>query len=112
HSHFDEMIQIAPGMVGTFVVHPKVPVGPRVDRDFVLMTHEWRLHVGARRPNPLEMTDWNLLTFNSKAFPATQPMLMKTGERIRPRSAHFPQTTVLVPVGTTRVIEFTPTEPG
>jgi hypothetical protein len=107
------------------------------------MTHEWRLDVGAKRPNPLEMTDWNLLTFNSKSFPATQPMLMKTGERVRirlgnlgpmdhhpihlhglifavtqtdggfvPVSAQYPETTVLVPVGTTRVIEFTPTEPG
>lgn len=143
HSHFDEMTQIALGMVGMFVVHPKRPVGPRVDRDFVLMTHEWRLDVGAKRPNPLEMTDWNLLTLNSKAFPGTQPLLMKTGERIRirlgnlgpmdhhpihlhglnfvltqtdggfvPRSAQYPQTTVLVPVGTTRVIEFVPSEPG
>jgi FtsP/CotA-like multicopper oxidase with cupredoxin domain len=143
HSHFDEMTQIALGMVGMFIVHPRRPVGPPVARDFVLMTHEWRLDVGAKRPNPLEMTDWNLLTFNSKSFPATQPMLMKTGERVRirlgnlgpmdhhpihlhglnfavtqtdggyvPMSAQYPETTVLVPVGTTRVIEFTPTEPG
>ena len=143
HSHFDEMTQIALGMVGMFIVHPRRPVGPPVARDFVLMTHEWRLDVGAKRPNPLEMTDWNLLTFNSKSFPATQPMLMKTGERIRirlgnlgpmdhhpihlhglnfavtatdggfvPTSAQYPETTVLVPVGTTRVIEFVPTEPG
>ncbi|HTU64029.1 MAG TPA: copper oxidase [Polyangiales bacterium] len=143
HSHFDEMTQIALGMVGMFIVHPRRPVGPPVARDFVLMTHEWRLDVGAKRPNPLEMTDWNLLTFNSKSFPATQPMLMKTGERVRirlgnlgpmdhhpihlhglnfavtqtdggfvPVSAQYPETTVLVPVGTTRVIEFTPTESG
>jgi FtsP/CotA-like multicopper oxidase with cupredoxin domain len=143
HSHFDEMTQIALGMTGMFVVHPRRPVGPAVARDFVLMTHEWRLDVGAKRPNPLEMTDWNLLTFNSKSFPATQPLLMKTGERVRirlgnlgpmdhhpihlhglnflvtetdggpvPRSAQYPETTVLVPVGTTRVIEFVPTEPG
>jgi len=143
HSHFDEMTQIALGMVGMFIVHPRRPVGPAVARDFVLMTHEWRLDVGAKRPNPLEMTDWNLLTFNGKSFPATQPLLMKTGERVRirlgnlgpmdhhpihlhglnfavtatdggftPMSAQHPETTVLVPVGSTRVIEFTPTEPG
>lgn len=143
HSHFDEMTQIALGMTGMFIVHPRRPVGPAVARDFVLMTHEWRLDVGAKRPNPLEMTDWNLLTFNSKSFPATQPLLMKTGERVRirlgnlgpmdhhpihlhglnfvvtetdggpvPKSAQYPETTVLVPVGTTRVIEFVPTEPG
>jgi manganese oxidase len=143
HSHFDEMTQIALGMAGMFIVHPKRPIGPRVDRDFVLMTHEWRLDVGAKRPNPNEMTDWNVLTFNSKSFPATQPLLMRTGERVRirlgnlgpmdhhpihlhglaftvtatdggpvPRSAQYPETTVLVPVGSTRVIEFVPTEPG
>ncbi|HKU41739.1 MAG TPA: multicopper oxidase domain-containing protein [Polyangiales bacterium] len=143
HSHFDEMTQIALGMLGMFIVHPRRAMGPAVDRDFVLMTHEWRLDVGAKRPNPTEMTDWNLFTFNSKAFPATQPLLMKTGERIRirlgnlgpmdhhpihlhglsfvvtgtdggfvPKSAQYPESTVLVPVGTTRVIEFTPTEPG
>jgi len=143
HSHFDEMTQIALGMTGMFIVHPKQPVGPRVDRDFVMMTHEWRLDVGARRPNPNEMTDFNVLTFNSKSFPGTQPLLMRTGERIRirlgnlspmehhpihlhgvnflltetdggrvPASAQYPATTVLVPVGSTRVIEFTPSEPG
>jgi hypothetical protein len=118
-------------------------VGPKVDRDFVLMSHEWRLDVGAKRPNPNEMTDFNVLTFNSKSFPATQPLLMRTGERIRirlgnlspmehhpihlhglnfvvtetdggrvPASAQYPETTVLVHVGSTRVIEFVPSEPG
>lgn len=137
HSHFDEMTQIAFGMVGMFVVHPRRPVGPEVDRDFVLMTHEWKLVVGVRRPDPLEMNDFNVLTFNSKAFPGTQPMLVGRGERVRvrlgnlspmdhhpihfhgvafkttatdggliPPSAQWPDTTVLVSVGNTRVIEF------
>jgi len=43
HSHYDEMVQIALGLTGMFVVHPKRLRGPRVDRDFVLMTHEWKL---------------------------------------------------------------------
>ncbi|WP_093523811.1 copper oxidase [Stigmatella erecta] len=143
HPHFDEMTQMALGMMGMFIVHPKVPVGPRVDRDFVLMTHEWRLDVGAKRPDPNEMTDFNVLTFNSKSFPATEPLLVGKGERVRirlgnlsamdhhpihlhglsfkltatdggyvPPSAQIPETTVLVPVGSTRVIEFVPDEPG
>jgi FtsP/CotA-like multicopper oxidase with cupredoxin domain len=143
HPHFDEMTQLALGMAGMFIVHPKRAVGPKVDRDFVLMTHEWRLDVGAKRPDPNEMTDFNVLTFNSKSFPATQPLLMGTGERIRirlgnlspmehhpihlhglnfritetdggrvPSSAQYPETTVLVHVGSTRVIEFVPEEPG
>jgi hypothetical protein len=31
HSHFDEMTQMALGLVGMFVVHPRRPRGPRVD---------------------------------------------------------------------------------
>jgi FtsP/CotA-like multicopper oxidase with cupredoxin domain len=143
HPHFDEMTQIALGMSGMIVVHPRRPRGPRVDRDFALLTHEWRLDVGARRPDPNEMTDFNVLTFNSKSFPGTAPLLVGRGERVRirlgnlspmdhhpihihgvsfkvtatdggyvPESAQRPETTVLVPVGSTRVIEFVPDEPG
>ncbi len=143
HPHYDEMTQIALGMVGMLIVHPRRLVGPRVDRDFVLMTHEWKLEVGAKRPDPNEMNDFNVLTFNSKSFPATQPLLVGRGERVRirlgnlgpmdhhpihlhglnfkltatdggyvPESAQYPETTVLVPVGGTRVIEFVPDEPG
>ncbi len=143
HPHFDEMTQIALGMTGMFIVHPRRPRGPRVDRDFVLMAHEWRVDVGARRPNPNEMKDFNVLTFNSKSFPGTEPLLVGVGERVRirignlspmehhpihlhglhfnvtatdggyvPESAQRPDTTVLVPTGSTRVIEFVPEEPG
>jgi hypothetical protein len=85
HAHYDEMTQIGLGLVGMFVVHPRSPRGPRVDRDFALMTHEWRIDAGARRPNPLEMTDFNVLTFNGKAFPATEPLVVGLGERVRIR---------------------------
>ena len=143
HSHYDEMTQIALGCVGMIVVHPRTPRGPAVDRDFVLMTHEWTVDVGARRPDPNAMNDFNVLTFNGKIFPATEPLLVGTNERVRirlgnlspmdhhpihihglwfhetatdggeiPASARRPETTVLVPVGSTRVIEMTPTEPG
>jgi FtsP/CotA-like multicopper oxidase with cupredoxin domain len=143
HSHFDEMTQMALGTVGMFIVHPRAPRGPRVDRDFALMLHEWSVKVGARRPDPNEMTDFNVLTFNGKSFPATEPLLVGKGERVRirfgnlsamehhpihlhglsfkvtatdggyvPDSAQYPETTVLVPVGATRVIELTPDEAG
>ena len=85
HPHFDEMTQMALGMSGMIVVHPKVPRGPRVDRDFVLMAHEWMIHPGASRPDPNAMSDFNVLTFNSKAFPSTAPLVMGVGERVRVR---------------------------
>jgi len=85
HPHFDEMTQMALGMNGMIVVHPKAPRGPRVARDFVLMAHEWLIHPGAARPDPNAMSDFNVLTFNSKAFPATAPLVMGLGERVRIR---------------------------
>jgi hypothetical protein len=126
-----------------FVVHPRAPRGPRVDHDFAMLLHEWSVKVGMRRPDPLEMTDFNVFTFNAKSYPATEPLLVGKGERVRirlgnlspmdhhpihlhgvhfkvtatdggyvPESAQVPEATVLVPVGSVRVIEFVPEEPG
>jgi manganese oxidase len=85
HAHHDEMTQIALGMTGFFIVHPRQPHGPKVDRDFALMLHEWKLEPGARRPDPNAMSDFNLLTINGKAFPGTAPLVVKTGQRVRIR---------------------------
>lgn len=143
HSHHDEMIQIALGMTGLFIIHPREPVEPPADRDFAIMLHEWRVDAGTSRPNPIEMTEFNILTMNGKSFPATTPLVVKRGERVRirignlspmdshpihlhgyqftitetdggrvPESARWPETTVLVPVGSTRTIEFVADEPG
>jgi hypothetical protein len=72
-------------MTGLFVVHPRHPVGPRIDRDFAILLHEWRVDVGTARPNPNEMTDFNIFTMNAKVFPATEPLVVKAGERVRIR---------------------------
>jgi FtsP/CotA-like multicopper oxidase with cupredoxin domain len=85
HSHSDDMIQIALGMMGMFIIHPRTPTGPKTDRDFVLMSSEWRIDVGTRRPVPIEMTDFNVLTFNGRSFPGTAPLVAKYGDRVRIR---------------------------
>ena len=143
HAHHDEMTQIALGMTGLFLIHPKEEQRPSVDKDFAIMLHEWRIDPGTKRPNPNEMTEFNILTMNGKVFPATAPLVVKTGERVRirlgnlgpmdhhpihlhghtflitetnggriPDSAQWPETTVLVPVGSTRTIEFRADAPG
>src|SRR5260221_14453436 len=66
HSHHDEMTQMALGMMGMFVIHPKEPKGPKPDRDFAIMLSEWAIKPGTSRPNPGEMTDFNILTMNAK----------------------------------------------
>jgi hypothetical protein len=85
HSHFDEMTQQGMGLMGMFVIHPRKPVGPKIDRDFAIMLSEWRVDPGTSRPNPTEMTDFNVLTMNSKAYPGTDPLVVKQGERVRIR---------------------------
>lgn len=143
HSHHDEMTQMGLGMVGLFVIHPRNPAGPRPDRDFAIQLHEWRIDAGTSRPNPNEMIEFNVLTMNGKVFPATQPLVVKQGQRVRirlgnlsaidhhpihlhnysfritgtdagpiPESAQWPATTVVVPVGATRDIEFVADAPG
>lgn len=85
HSHHDEMTQMALGMMGLFVIHPRNPKHPRPDRDFAYMLSEWKIEVGASRPDPNEMTDFNIFTFNAKAFPGTAPLIAKLGDRVRVR---------------------------
>ncbi len=87
HPHFDEMTQQAMGMMGMFVIHPKNADAsrPRVDRDFAIMLSEWKIVPGTSRPDPSEMTDFNVLTMNSKAFPGTSPLVVRTGQRVRIR---------------------------
>lgn len=83
HSHHDEMTQMAMGLMGMIVVHPRRPSEPRPDRDFALMLSTWMMRPGVKRPDPNEMSDFNILTFNAKAFPGTTPLVARTGQRVR-----------------------------
>jgi FtsP/CotA-like multicopper oxidase with cupredoxin domain len=143
HSHHDEMTQMAMGLMGMFIIHPRHRAAPPPDRDYTYLLSEWRLDVGARRPDPNEMTDFNVLTLNAKISPATMPLLAKSGERVRirignlsamdhhpihlhghsftvvetdggviPEAGRWPEVSVLVPVGSTRTIEFVADNPG
>lgn len=86
HAHHDEMTQMAMGMMGMFIIHPRNPKH-RPDRDFAFMLSEWQVKVGTSRPNPNEMTDFNIFTFNAKCFPGTAPMVAKLGDKVRIRIA-------------------------
>jgi manganese oxidase len=85
HSHHDEMTQMALGMLGMLVIHPREPVGPVPDRDYVFMLSEWKIKPGTKRPDPNEMTEFNVLTFNGRAYPGTAPLLARLGDRVRIR---------------------------
>lgn len=85
HSHHDEMTQMQLGMMGMFVVHPKEKETAPPDHDYAILLSEWKVEVGSRRPDPNEMTDFNIFTMNGRSFPGTEPLLARTGEKVRIR---------------------------
>src|SRR4029077_14129010 len=85
HPHYDEMVQMGMGMMGLFVIHPRAPEAPAVDRDFAIMLSEWAVKPGPRNPDPTVMTDFNVFTMNGKVYPATDPLVMRLGQRVRIR---------------------------
>jgi len=85
HPHADEMTQMAYGMMGLFIIHPKDGEAVSIDRDYALILHNWALHPGTWRPDPSVMQEFDLWTFNSKTFPAIDPIVARTGERVRIR---------------------------
>jgi FtsP/CotA-like multicopper oxidase with cupredoxin domain len=85
HPHADEMVQMALGMMGLFIIHPKAGEIEPVDRDYAFLLHNWALHPGTYRPDPAVMQEFDLWTFNSKVFPAIDPLVARTGERVRIR---------------------------
>ncbi|MEX2261073.1 MAG: copper oxidase [Bryobacteraceae bacterium] len=82
HSHF--AMQEMMGMIGLFIMYPKEPYQPHCDRDFGLILQGWALLPNNTVPNTLAM-EFNWLTMNGKAGPATTPMIVKLGERVRIR---------------------------
>jgi len=69
HPHADEMVQMAMGMMGFLVVHPKNPARMRVDRDFVFLLNAFDVEPGAYTPKVNTMLDFNLWCWNSRVFP-------------------------------------------
>lgn len=89
HPHADEMVQMAFGLMGMFIIHPREGDEAPVDRDYCFMLHNWALHPGTWRPDPSVMTEFDLWTFNSKVYPAIEPFVARTGERVRIRMGNL-----------------------
>jgi FtsP/CotA-like multicopper oxidase with cupredoxin domain len=139
HSHM--AMQEMMGLIGLFIIHPRRAHAPRVDRDFGIVLQEWALLPNNTIPNSLAM-EFNWLTLNGKSGPATTPLLVKLGERVRIRIVNLgmdhhpmhmhghqfyvtgteagrirtapvvPENTVLVGVAQARDIEFVADNPG
>ena len=142
HPHADEMVQMAMGMMGFWVTHPKNPDFMRVDRDFVFLLNAYDIAPGAATPKVNTMLDFNLWTWNSRAFPGIDPLVVRHGDRVRirvgnltmtnhpihlhghefavtgtdggwvPPAARWPEVSTDIAVGQMRAIEFDATEEG
>ena len=142
HPHADEMVQMAMGMHGFIVVHPKNPAFMRVDRDFVFLMNAYDIDPGSYTPRVNTMIDFNMWCWNSRVFPGIDPLVVRKGDRVRirignltmtnhpihlhgydfevtgtdggwvPKGARWPEVTVDVAVGQMRAIEFIADAPG
>jgi FtsP/CotA-like multicopper oxidase with cupredoxin domain len=142
HPHADEMVQMAMGMMGSWVTHPRNPDVMRVDRDFVFLLGSYDVEPGSFTPKVNTMLDFNLFTFNSRVFPGIDPMVVRQNDRVRvrvgnltmtnhpihlhghefvvagtdggwtPPGSRWPEVTTDIAVGQMRAIEFVANEPG
>lgn len=139
HSH--SAMQQMMGLIGMFIIHPKTAYEPRVDHDFGIILQGWAILPNNTVPNTAGM-EFNWLTFNGAAGPASTPLLARLGSRVRirlvnlgmdhhpihlhgntffvtgteagraPKSTWRPENTVLVGVANARDIEFDAIHPG
>jgi manganese oxidase len=94
HPHADEMVQMAMGMMGFWVTHPKArhPLIAQVDRDFVFLLQAYDVDPGAYTPKVMTMLDFNLFTFNSRIFPGIASMNVGQNDRVRIRMGNLSMT--------------------
>jgi len=139
HSHM--AMQEMMGMLGAFIMHPKAAYAPRVDKDFVVLLQEYAVLPNNTVPNSMNM-EFNWLVFNGKTGPATTPLVVRLGDRVRirlinlgmdhhpihlhghtfyttgteggriPEAAWVPGNTALVGVAQSRDVEFIANNPG
>ena len=94
HPHADEMVQMAMGMMGFWVTHPRGthPLIDRVDRDFCFLLNAYDIEPGSYTPRIMTMLDFNLFTFNSRIFPGIDSMNVRLGDRVRIRVGNLTMT--------------------
>lgn len=85
HSHKDVDRQQTLGMYGALIIDPKnKPKTPAYDQDFVVQLQEWTVKQGYTFPAmPMEGLMPNFFTINGKAYPSTETINAKIGQKIR-----------------------------
>jgi FtsP/CotA-like multicopper oxidase with cupredoxin domain len=133
HSHM--AMQELAGMLGAFIMHPRVPYRPHCEKDFVIHLQEYAVLANQSTPDTM-MMEFNWLLLNGRAGPMSTPLIVRLGERVRirfinlgmdhhpmhvhghtfyvtgteggriPETAWWPGNTVLVGVAQSRTVEF------
>jgi FtsP/CotA-like multicopper oxidase with cupredoxin domain len=85
HPHFNSDTQIGLGLYAPFIIDPAEPM-TQPDVDISIMLSEWRVDNGVTyAAMPMMGMEPNYFTFNGKAFPATETLEVKQGQRVRIR---------------------------
>jgi FtsP/CotA-like multicopper oxidase with cupredoxin domain len=86
HSHFEGDVQVSAGLYAPFIIDPREPETYPPDVDKTLMISESLLRDGQTfAPMPMTGMEPNFFTINGKAFPDTEEITVKKGERVRLR---------------------------
>ncbi|WP_374436720.1 multicopper oxidase family protein [Inhella sp.] len=94
HPHADEMVQMAMGMMGFWITHPKGkhPHIDPVERDFCFLLNAYDIDPGAYTPKVMTMLDFNLWSWNSRIYPGIDPLVVRQGDRVRLRVGNLTMT--------------------
>ncbi|NBQ86104.1 MAG: copper oxidase [Betaproteobacteria bacterium] len=98
HPHADEMTQMAMGMMGLWITHPRLdargrhPLIAPVQRDFCFLLNAFDVEPGSMTPRIMTMLDFNIWAWNSRVFPGLDTLNVRLGDRVRIRVGNLTMT--------------------
>jgi len=94
HPHADEMTQMAMGMMGFWVTHPKGshPLIDPVDRDFCFLLNAYDIDPGSFTPRVNTMLDFNLWTLEQPRLPRHRLAQRALNDKVRIRIGNLTMT--------------------
>ncbi len=96
HTHggaamMDEAEQLDMGLSGAFIIEPKNYAVSKPDREYTLILDEWdtagmsNMMGNGNKMRAMASMAYNVFTMNGRAFPDSEPLKVKKGERVRIR---------------------------
>jgi FtsP/CotA-like multicopper oxidase with cupredoxin domain len=83
HSHASPDRQQALGLYGALIIDPREPSTLRYDKELLVQLQEWLFKDGYTFPAmPMDGMQPNFFTINGKAFPSTETVQLKVGDRL------------------------------